>query len=190
MTNNFENIDTGSNVWEAEPPDLLPLTDSRMIDQSRNLNQNIAKHKPVSFEQNWDNIKLAFPTKQHKKINATDKNVKINGYIQFIKWSCKAIFDLITNLVKYLFILIGFFLSSPTKKKKILKQGVHKKKKAIRKKNYPAKSAKRQTPKSKSKQIFVPTTNMYCYYCTRKLGLKAWESNGKYSCEQCHSKNY
>ena len=32
---------------------------------------------------------------------------------------------------------------------------------------------------------FIPSTNLYCYWCTKKLGLDAWEKGGKYYCEQC-----
>jgi hypothetical protein len=35
---------------------------------------------------------------------------------------------------------------------------------------------------------FIPSTNLYCYWCTKKLGMKAWEKNGKYYCDACHQK--
>lgn len=35
---------------------------------------------------------------------------------------------------------------------------------------------------------FIPSTNLYCYWCTKKLGIKAWEKNGKYYCDECSSK--
>ena len=35
---------------------------------------------------------------------------------------------------------------------------------------------------------FVPTTNLYCYWCTAKLGIKAWERGGRYYCEKCYQK--
>lgn len=35
---------------------------------------------------------------------------------------------------------------------------------------------------------FNPSTNLYCYWCTKKLGIKAWEKNGKYYCDQCSAK--
>jgi hypothetical protein len=35
---------------------------------------------------------------------------------------------------------------------------------------------------------FIPSTNLYCYWCTKKLGIKAWESNGKYYCDECNAK--
>jgi len=35
---------------------------------------------------------------------------------------------------------------------------------------------------------FVPTTNLYCYWCTAKLGIKAWERSGHYYCEKCYKK--
>jgi DNA-directed RNA polymerase subunit RPC12/RpoP len=29
---------------------------------------------------------------------------------------------------------------------------------------------------------------LYCYRCTKKLGLNAWEMDGKYYCEECKVK--
>ena len=35
---------------------------------------------------------------------------------------------------------------------------------------------------------FAPSTNLYCYWCTKKLGIKAFELNGKYYCQSCNEK--
>lgn len=35
---------------------------------------------------------------------------------------------------------------------------------------------------------WVPSTNLYCYWCTRKLGIQAWKKDGKYVCQECHDK--
>lgn len=35
---------------------------------------------------------------------------------------------------------------------------------------------------------FIPSSNLYCYWCTKKLGLKAWEKDGKYYCDECKEK--
>ena len=32
---------------------------------------------------------------------------------------------------------------------------------------------------------FTPSTNLYCYWCTKKLGIKAWERDGRYYCNDC-----
>ncbi len=32
---------------------------------------------------------------------------------------------------------------------------------------------------------FIPSTNLYCYWCTKKLGIKAWEKGSKYYCDDC-----
>jgi hypothetical protein len=37
-----------------------------------------------------------------------------------------------------------------------------------------------------SERAFIPSTNLYCYWCTKKLGLRAWEMNGKYFCQYCY----
>jgi hypothetical protein len=37
---------------------------------------------------------------------------------------------------------------------------------------------------------WTPSTNLYCYWCTKKLGIRAWERNGKYFCRNCHENNY
>jgi hypothetical protein len=33
---------------------------------------------------------------------------------------------------------------------------------------------------------FIPSTNLYCYWCTKKLGIRACEMNGKYFCRDCY----
>ncbi|MBU3630528.1 hypothetical protein [Polynucleobacter sp. AP-Melu-500A-A1] len=37
-------------------------------------------------------------------------------------------------------------------------------------------------------RTFIPSTNLYCYWCTKKLGMKAWEKDGKYFCNNCKEK--
>lgn len=36
-----------------------------------------------------------------------------------------------------------------------------------------------------SKRKFMPSTDLYCYWCTKKLGNKAQEKNGKFYCDEC-----
>ncbi|MBT8571770.1 hypothetical protein G6657_08820 [Polynucleobacter paneuropaeus] len=40
-------------------------------------------------------------------------------------------------------------------------------------------------PPNLAERKFIPSTNLYCYWCTKKLGIKAWEKNGKYYCDEC-----
>lgn len=35
---------------------------------------------------------------------------------------------------------------------------------------------------------FIPSTNLYCYWCTKKLGIDSWERGGKYYCKSCYEK--
>jgi hypothetical protein len=35
---------------------------------------------------------------------------------------------------------------------------------------------------------FIPSTNLYCYWCTKKLGIQAFELQGKYYCATCNAK--
>lgn len=35
---------------------------------------------------------------------------------------------------------------------------------------------------------FIPSTNLYCYWCTKKLGMQSWEIDGKYYCKHCKEK--
>lgn len=39
-----------------------------------------------------------------------------------------------------------------------------------------------------SPRKFVPSSNLYCYCCTRKLGLQTFEGKGKYFCKDCYEK--
>ncbi|QWE05338.1 hypothetical protein [Polynucleobacter sp. JS-JIR-II-50] len=43
-------------------------------------------------------------------------------------------------------------------------------------------------PPNLTERKFIPSTNLYCYWCTKKLGIKAWEKNSKYYCDECISK--
>ena len=43
-------------------------------------------------------------------------------------------------------------------------------------------------PPNIAERKFIPSTNLYCYWCTKKLGIKAWEKNGKYYCDGCIDK--
>ena len=43
-------------------------------------------------------------------------------------------------------------------------------------------------PQNLAERKFIPSTNLYCYWCTKKLGIKAWEKNGKYYCDECMDK--
>ena len=43
-------------------------------------------------------------------------------------------------------------------------------------------------PLNLAERKFIPSTNLYCYWCTKKLGIKAWEKNGKYYCDECMDK--
>ena len=42
--------------------------------------------------------------------------------------------------------------------------------------------------KTESEDKFVPSSNLYCYWCSRKLGIKSWEKNGKFYCDNCYLK--
>ena len=37
-------------------------------------------------------------------------------------------------------------------------------------------------------RAFVPSTNLYCYWCTKKLGINPIEKGGKYYCDACSTK--
>ena len=37
-------------------------------------------------------------------------------------------------------------------------------------------------------RTFNPTTNLYCYWCARKLGINGFLLNGKYYCDCCNKK--
>lgn len=40
----------------------------------------------------------------------------------------------------------------------------------------------------KTPRKFIPSSNLYCYWCTCKLGRQALESKGKYFCKTCYEK--
>lgn len=41
---------------------------------------------------------------------------------------------------------------------------------------------------SEHPRVFTPSSNLYCYWCTRKLGFQSWERDGKYYCQDCYDK--
>jgi hypothetical protein len=43
-------------------------------------------------------------------------------------------------------------------------------------------------PPNLAARKFIPSTNLYCYWCTKKLGIKAWEKNSNYYCDECINK--
>jgi hypothetical protein len=46
----------------------------------------------------------------------------------------------------------------------------------------------KEMTKGRAAEKFVPSTNLYCYWCTTKLGIKAWERGGHYYCQKCYKK--
>ena len=53
--------------------------------------------------------------------------------------------------------------------------------------NLPQSAAEESGP-NLAERKFIPSTNLYCYWCTKKLGIKAWEKDGRYYCDECRSK--
>lgn len=43
-------------------------------------------------------------------------------------------------------------------------------------------------PPNLAERKFIPSTNLYCYWCTKKLGIQAYEYSGKYYCDACCEK--
>jgi len=39
---------------------------------------------------------------------------------------------------------------------------------------------------SKDGHVFTPSSDLYCYWCTKKLGLQSWERAEKYYCQDCY----
>jgi len=39
-----------------------------------------------------------------------------------------------------------------------------------------------------SERAFIPSTNLYCYWCNQKLGVKSFELKGRYYCQSCSEK--
>ena len=44
------------------------------------------------------------------------------------------------------------------------------------------------TPSSDTLRSFTPSSNLYCYWCTRKLGLQSYQFKGHYYCQSCYEK--
>ena len=44
------------------------------------------------------------------------------------------------------------------------------------------------TPSMDTLRSFTPSSNLYCYWCTRKLGLQSYQFKGHYYCQSCSEK--
>ena len=44
------------------------------------------------------------------------------------------------------------------------------------------------TPSIDTLRSFSPSSNLYCYWCTRKLGLQSFKFKGRYYCQSCYEK--
>jgi len=44
------------------------------------------------------------------------------------------------------------------------------------------------TPSIDTLRSFSPSSNLYCYWCTRKLGLQSYQFKGHYYCQSCYEK--
>jgi hypothetical protein len=44
-----------------------------------------------------------------------------------------------------------------------------------------------ETKISLSNSSLRSSSNLYCYWCSRKLGVKSWEKGAKYYCDVCYS---
>lgn len=44
------------------------------------------------------------------------------------------------------------------------------------------------TPSIDTLRPFSPSSNLYCYWCTRKLGLQGYQFKGHYYCQSCYEK--
>ena len=52
--------------------------------------------------------------------------------------------------------------------------------------DWPAAPQRAPEHSTKDPSVFTPSTNLYCYWCTKKLGLQSWERSGKYYCQSCY----
>lgn len=44
------------------------------------------------------------------------------------------------------------------------------------------------SPSVDTLRSFSPSSNLYCYWCTRKLGLQSYKFKGRYYCQSCYEK--
>lgn len=132
-----------------------------------------------------------------EKISINQKSISallLKRIFKFIDYGIR----LLTVVIKFLSIFLLHFLDIKkirrTRRRK--KESFTKNKKQIQKSTTKKSLARKNISMSKStpninlkwkeaNTPFIPSSNLYCYWCTKKLGLKSWELGGHFYCEAC-----
>ena len=198
-------------AWEVEPDINLPKNEANIFVTQQTIQHQITLHKLVDKSSNWGDIRIFLPQTRYRKItnkstkSATSNNKIANfDYQLFNAFYAKKIFYFVFNMLGVILKIALFLLLTLLGEKKALrkmrfKSQAIRNKKPRRNKNvkkvfiqklnepivYSQAGAKREQKSVNTN--FVPTSNLYCNSCTKKLGLQSCESGGRYYCEVCHS---
>ena len=206
--NFFDDFDGAT--WEEELDIVLPKSEANIIVSQQIIQHQIALHKTVDRGTNWGDVRILLPqTRLAKSDSRIAKNTFIGPkvprfyFYPFSAYYAKKILATFIGLLGLVFKLVIFLIltllgDKKARKKMWPKSRVLRKrsprrnrntKKAPRKKPNEALVVSQALPTKSWKPInssFVPSSNLYCYWCAKKLGLKSWESNGRYYCEGCY----
>lgn len=123
---------------------------------------------------------------------------------KYFLWGLDLAVRSVSTIIKFIFTSILYILGIkkiPKKrraKRKVNANSAKRRARAAPKNNRSSKSvAVSSKPRAESRAStlnwkkldvpFLPSSNLYCYWCTKKLGLKSWELDGHYYCDSCHS---
>ncbi|MEA9599872.1 hypothetical protein VC178_08225 [Polynucleobacter sp. AP-Sanab-80-C2] len=122
--------------------------------------------------------------------------VNINSYLQYLDLTIRSVGAFFEFLFIIFLHILGIQKTRQTRRKKRVVANKSPKRRAkVAAKKYSANKKKTESSKQRVKALnwkkvdaeFVPSSNLYCYWCTKKLGLKSWEFEGHYYCDSCHS---
>jgi hypothetical protein len=124
--------------------------------------------------------------------------IQVNGnsYLRFLDLTIRSVGAIFEFLFVFFLHILGIKKTRKTRRKKrVVANKSSKRRVKVTAKKYSAN--KKNTESSEHREAtlnwkkvnddFVPSSNLYCYWCTKKLGLKSWELDGHYYCDSCHS---
>jgi hypothetical protein len=119
-----------------------------------------------------------------------------NGYLRFLDLTIRAVGAIFEFLFRIILYILGVNKTRKTRRKKrVVANKSLKRRTKLTAKKYSANKKKTESYEHRAPALnwkkvnaeFVPSSNLYCYWCTKKLGLKSWELDGRYYCDSCHS---
>lgn len=132
------------------------------------------------------------------KLDGARALIQVNGnnYLRFLDFIIRSVGVIFEFLFIIFLHILGIKKARKTRRKKRVIAGTSSKRRTkLAVKKYSANKEKTASSEHRATALnwkkvnteFVPSSNLYCYWCTKKLGLKPWELGGHFYCDSCHS---